>query len=467
MNRYKKLVCNTAILGLGKMASKLIVLLLTPLYTAILSPEQFGTADILAQTANLIIPIACIGICDGIFRFAMDADNRKTVFSTGLCLLMMASAATACLVPLLGLFDLFEGYVALVGAYVLSANFHSLLAQYLRAKGKTTLFAVQGIINTALTVLLNLLFLLVFDMGVLGYVLSVVVADATVAVCLFLFAGLWRDFSPRAFSKQSAKELLAFSIPYIPTAMLWLVTSVSDRYIVRYYSGAAETGLYTAAYKIPTLLSLLCGVFIEAWQLSAVKDATEEQRSGFFGKVYASYMGIIFLIASGLIAFCRVFTNILLADAYADAWQYIPLLVLATAFSALVSFMGSVYFVEKKSVYSMMTSLAGAVVNVILNFVLIPEHGAMGAALATVISYVAVYAIRAIDTRSYVRFSQHTLLLLLNTCVLCLQIAVMLLGVRYRFYIALSLCAVMALLNLRGLWDMAQKLLPTKKVEKN
>ena len=199
MSRYKKLISNTLILGAGTFASKVIVLLMMPFYTAILSPEQFGTADIVTQTANMIIPIACIGICEGLFRFSLDSEDKSRVFTTGICALSFGSALMFALIPLLSLFDIFDGYVALIGAYVVCANFHSVCAHYVRAKGNTALFAAQGIINTVLTVALNIVFLTVFELGALGYVLSVVIGDLAVTVFLIFAARLYRDFSPRRF----------------------------------------------------------------------------------------------------------------------------------------------------------------------------------------------------------------------------------------------------------------------------
>ena len=83
MGRYKRLLSNTAILGAGTFASKVLVFLLMPFYTSILSTSEFGTADILSQTANLLMPLAAVGICDGLFRFVLDADdeNKKRILS--------------------------------------------------------------------------------------------------------------------------------------------------------------------------------------------------------------------------------------------------------------------------------------------------------------------------------------------------------------------------------------------------
>ena len=452
MGRYKRLLSNTAILGAGTFASKVLVLLLMPLYTAILSTSEFGTADLISQTANLLIPLASVGICDGIFRFALeDSEDRRGVFSTGIFVLLLGSAGLLGLIQTLRAFDIFSEYVMLIACYVIAANLHSAFANYIRAQGKTGLFAVQGIINTVLTIILNILFLIVFDMGSLGYVLSVVIADFTMVIFLFFVARLWRDFSPRSVTKRTAAAMLRFSIPYIPTTMMWLITSVSDRYIVAAYCGTAENGLYAAAYKLPTLLALVSGVFIEAWHFSTVKDATKEERSDFFGSVYVSFMSMMVMGSSFLIVGARIFTSILLDDSYFASWEFVPVLVIATLFSTLVSFLGSVYFLEKKSLMSMLTAMSGAVVNIILNFVMIPEHGAMGAAVATLISYLAVYAIRAVDTRNYLKFSLHTPRLIVNGLLLLVQAVIMISAFRYWQIAEILLLGLILVFNGRGI----------------
>ena len=473
MGKRKRLLSNTLILGAGTFASKVLVFLLMPLYTSVLSTEEFGVADILSQTANLLIPLAAVGICDAMFRFVLDTgekgdtDAQTRIFSAGISVILLGGAATTLLCQALRFFSVFNGYVFLVAAYIVCANLHSATANFIRARGNTVLFAAQGIVNTALTISLNVLFLIVFDMGTLGYVLSVVLSDLLVTVILVFAARLYRFFSLRALDKSTLSQMLKFSIPYIPTTMMWLITSASDRYIVTGYCGAAENGLYAAAYKLPTLLTLVCGVFIEAWQFSVVKDADESERSEFFSTVYKNYMGIIFMGAVTIIAFAKILTKLLLADSYYGSWEYVPVLVIATTFSALVSFLGSVYFLEKKSVMSMLTAMAGALVNVALNFVLIPRNGAMGAAIATVMSYVGVYVIRAINTRSYVRFNMHTVKLVINTVVTVAAALVMISEMRFWILIEAAFVAFMLVFNGRdivmALKPVAVKLLKIKK----
>ncbi len=466
MGKYKKLLSNTAILGAGTFTSKVLVFLLMPLYTALLSSEQFGVADILSQTANLLIPLASLGVSDGLFRFALDTDQegKKRAFSSCMLVFLLGIIPLAAVVQLLHFFDIYEGYVWLVLLYVCCANFHSIAANYLRACGRTRAFAVQGIANTVLTILLNVLFLIPCNMGVLGYVLSVAVSDFVVTLVLIFVCKIYRDFDLRTADKVCIKDILKFSIPYIPTTMMWMITSASDRFIVTAFSGAAENGLYAAAYKLPTLISLAGGVFIEAWQISSLSDAKREERAAFFENVYKNYISIMFMGGSLLVALSPFLTSLLLADSYYSSWVYVPPLAIAMLFSAFSAFMGSVYFIEKRSMRSLFTASMGAGVNILLNLLLIPTYGAMGASAATAVSYALVFAVRAYDTKKYLRFGLCIPRFVLNTVLITAQaVAIIFLPKPLDFYSQIGIIALILLINgreiVRAVLDTAKKVL--------
>ncbi|MBQ8551433.1 MAG: polysaccharide biosynthesis C-terminal domain-containing protein [Clostridia bacterium] len=464
MDKYKKLIGNTAILGIGTFGSKILVFLLLPLYTACLSTAEYSTADIITQSANLLMPLMALGICDAVFRFTLDRDiDRRDVLTTGLYVVFAGLLVFAALFPLLNLIDYFEGYMWLIILYAFAANVHSLLAQYVRACGMTAFFALQGIIATATTILLNIIFLVLLDIGLLGYVLSVVIADAVVS--LLIIAVIRKEFSLsfKRFNKKIAGMMLKFSIPLIPTTVFWWVTNVSDRYMVKGFIGDDVNGLYAAAFKIPTMLILLSGIFIEAWQFSAVTERDTESKKShevFFGTVFDSFQGMLYISAAGLIAFSKIFAIVLFDDSYYAAWQYMPLLIVATVFSSLVTFMGSVYLVDKKSVHSFVTSMIGAVVNVVLNLILIPTPlGANGAALATFICYFVVFIIRAVNTRKFIRFDLHTAKLIVNTAVIGLQTVFMVCELPLWIIVQVIGIAVIFALNAKPILKGIMKLL--------
>lgn len=461
MDKYKKLLSNTLILSIGTFSSKLLVYFLMPLYTAILSKEEYGTADLITNAANLLIPFCCIGITHGVFRFAADEEeNNKTVFSSGISVLLLSSAIFLILSPVFALVPYFDGYAWLLTFYVISSNFHTLAKEYIRAKGHTKLYAFQGILGTALTIAFNLLFLIPMKLEVTGYVLSVAVADALGTVFLFIYAKLYKDFSIKSISKLKIREMLRYSLPMMPTTVIWWITNVSDRFMVTYFWGRGENGIYSAAYKIPTIIALVAGVFNEAWQLSAISESKDEREtSDFFANVFERYQAILFLGCSMLIPFTQIATRLLLDSSYFEAWSFMPVLLVATVFSSLVTFIGTIYTVKKKTVMSLITAAFGAVLNIVFNFLMIPKIGAQGAGIATAISYFAVFVFRAIHSKSFMPFNLKTGKLIINTLIVLIQTIFMVLNLPYNILVQILLVGVLCLLNAKSLISAVSKIL--------
>lgn len=461
MNRYKKLFSDTLILGLGTFGSKLLVFLLMPFYTAWLSTDQYSTAELITSTANLLIPLACVGIANGIFRFAADrASNKAEVFSSSIALLLGGSCVFLILSPLLGLIDYFDGYLWLIVLYVLLANLQSVCAQYVRAIDRTRLFAVQGILNTVFTVLFNLLLLWWLDLGVTGYVLSVIAGNLVTTVFLVCAARLWNAFRFSNIKKELIKELLWFSLPLVPTTVCWLITDLSDRYMVTYFCGANENGIYSAAYKIPTIINLVSGIFLQAWQFSAVAESSnEEECKEFYSRVFRGFLSVIMIGTAGLILFSRFLSGLLLNSAYFEAWRYMPTLLCAAAIEAVVAFLATVYMVRKKSMHSFVTAMVGTLANLLLNFLLIPRIGALGAALATMASYFAVMLVRLFDVRRMIPFRLCLPRLCISSILLTLAVVAMTCEIPGRLLWTAGLTLLIVALNAPALWDSLKGIL--------
>lgn len=446
--RNVKLLSNTLIFTVGKFASKIIVILMLPFYTSYLSSAQYSTADLITNLCNLLIPIACLGVSEGIFReAASSSDDKEAFFTNGVVLMLIGGAVFFALSPLLSLFDYFTDYIWLIIIYVLCSNLHSVCSQYVCAIGRTKLFAGQGVLNTMLTVVLNIIFLVGFDMGIEGYVLSVVLADLLSSLFLIAVAKLYQAFIPSRISGAVMKKLLRFCLPLIPSTIFWWITGVSDRYMVAYFRSDVENGLYAAAYKIPTLLTYVVTIFNDAWRLSAVAEAEDKQScSKFFSGVFRYYIAVMFAGGAVLAVGAQLFATILFADSYFEAWRYIPVLTVATVFTALDTFLGSAYFTVRKTGMSFWTSFVGAAFNIVLNILLIPTWGAMGASVATIVSYFAVFVIRAVTMHRFIPFKMYPIRLVLNTVMISAIAAVMSLwGHRIEAIIASAVILVICL----------------------
>ena len=451
---------NTVLISIGTFGSKLLSFLMVRFYTGILTPGDYGTADLIMQAANLLLPVVSMGIVNSVFRFSVDHPrSRKSIFSAGFYTITAGAAPLAGIALLLSGTSMFHGYAALIACYTLASCYHSLCAEFIRARGSTALFARQGLLNTALVVGLNLLFLVVFRLGITGYVLSVALADALCALYLVWKARLWKLLirHPR---KRMFRQMLRYSIPLIPTTVFWWITSVSDRYMIAEFLGADANGLYAVAYKIPTMLALLSGIFLEAWQFSAISEAEGSRTAHirFYSQVWRAFQAVMFLAGSGMIALCHEEIRLLAASEYYDAWVYVPVLSFSMVISAFVTFLGSVYMVTEKSGLSFWTAMAGAGTNLALNLLLIPSIGIQGAAIATAASYLLSFIIRVATARRLLPFRLYTRNFLGNFLVLTVQ-TILAMKSFPGWYIAQLTCLVIL-----GLWNGKSLLTTVRKI---
>lgn len=464
VNRYKKLFSTTFILGIGTFSSKLLTFLLVPLYTHVLTKGEYGIVDLLVQTANLLIPLVSLGINEGILRFGIDDEiDHRAVFTSGFVTIFIGFGAFCLLYPAVRLLPIADGYTPWIYVFVLCSMLHYLCARFTKALGHVRLYAASGVLGTALTLLFDLLFLLVFQWGILGYILAIVLSDVGTILFLTVTAKLYRYLRFAKLDKAVWRAMLKYSVPLIPTTVLWWVTDVSDRYIVKAVIGADANGLYAVSYKIPTIMILFCGIFMDAWQLSVLSEKSRLERQQFFSRVFSMYQSVMFLSASGLIVFAKVITKILVAEAFYESWRYIPVLIIATVFSCLVTFLGSIYVVEKRSKSTLWTTVLGAVANIIGNLLLIPVWGVQGAAISTAASYALVFAVRALHSRRLIPMQWDLPRFLFNLAVVCVQAAVMVAECRGWMIIEAALLTLVLAVNFKTLWQAVLAVVGSKK----
>lgn len=425
-NKYRKLLSNTITFGIGTFSSKLLTFLLVPLYTRVLTTAEFNASDLIQQTGNLLAPLVTVGMGSALIRFGLDRSyDKASVFSTGLLTSGCGAVLLLLLSPLISLIPDISDHLILLVLFVIMSALRSLCSQFVRALGYVKLFSYDGVQSTVLTIVFNVLFLIVFKMGVTGYILATVVSDFISSVFLFFMADLHRYVRFSKLDRKVISSMVRYSVPMIPTSLFWWIINVSDRYAVTWMISKADAGIYAAAYKVPTIISLVSSVFTEAWQMSAVTEKDSANRDQFFSRVFSALSSLLLLTSSVLIVCSKLITKILVGPSFYDSWQYIPILVVATSFSCFSSFLNSVYMVEKKSILSLLTVMSGAVINIVLNVLLIPSMGVNGAAFATFISYFIVFLLRAVTSYKYVKINFHPARMAINLVLSGLQCYIM------------------------------------------
>lgn len=426
-------------------------------YTAMLSPAEFGIADRIATTSNLLMPFVMLSINEAIIRFAMDRSvKRSDVFSIGLKTVLAGFIVFCVLSPAMLMIDMLSPYTLLIYIYVLFGMLKAVCAQFVRSIGLVRLFAFDGFVATFTTIAFNILFLTVFKWGLHGYVVSIIASNILSILFLFIVARLGRyiDFTHPNTALRS--EMLRYSVPLIPTTMFWWIVSTSDKYMVTWFCGDTPTGMLAIAHKIPSLLTIVSAIFYQAWQLSAVDESGQGQRTTrFYSQTYDYYGTLLFCAASGMVMLIQPITRVMYDPAYYESWRYVPFLVVAEVFSSLVTFLGSFYMVSKKNATLPLAIFVGAVANIGLNLWLIPKYGVMGAAFATLLSYLLAFAIRAVDVKRLVPLELRPLTTAVRMLLLMVQGALLIRQVPHSLLIQAGMFALMLLVNLKSVLRLA------------
>ena len=403
--KYSMLVSNTILFAVSNFGSKLVSLFIQPYLTyALESPDVMGVTKLMQAVTNLLIPVVSLGVSYAVIRFGLDKNQDKaSVFMNGLATILLGFGLMVLCWPAVRLIPNAAGYLVLLYLCVLASCLRTLCTQFIRARMRNRLVAVDGVMTTASLLLFYLLFLSVLNMGATGYLLALFCSDLCSAVFVFVAGGCGKFFDLRKFDRPLWGEMLRYCVPMIPASISFWIINASDQFYVQAMcdgvggrSSEAWVGLLGVGYFLPQLITFVGQFFYEAWQLSAVTE--EEERETFFNRVFRAFASVLFCCAAGIIWLCQPLMNLFRAD-YFEAWQFVPFLVLASMCTCLNNFLNSVYVVYKRSSSSLVTMLAGAALNLVLNCLFILWFGPVGVTSASFLSLLLVFLLRAYSTR--------------------------------------------------------------------
>lgn len=478
MNRYKTLAANTIILGLGQFGSKVLVILMMGFYQAALGTTGYGEINNIIDTATLLMTVSTLSIGESIIRFGLDAAyDKKQVFTIGLRVTGIGLVACILFVPIIALlsgifpdnnvFALLKDYAWITFLYVTTGSIKSTCALFVRSVGHVKLYAIDGILTTAMNIIFNLILLFGLDMGNIGYLLSVIFADVCSIIFLWCMAHLSRFVIFSGIEKTMIKSMMSFCLPMIPTSIMWWIINSSGSFFVSDFISFDASGMYKAAYKFPSMIAIFSGIFSQAWNMSAITENNSRTIASFYTNVFNIFQSFVYVIAAGLMLVIRIAIQLFCETEFESAYLYTPFLILSVSFTCFSTFMGSVYVASKKSMRSMLTAAIGATVNIVLNIVLIKTVGLHGAAIAAFASFVIIFIIRAIDTKKIVMMDMKLPKMIANTALLLIMgLVIIFVTDLLPYYILLGvLFVIIAAINFRSGLKAIKIILKKEKIE--
>ena len=397
-SKYKDLFKNVGLLTLSNFGSKILSFLFVPIYTAILSTNEYGIFDIFNTTISLLIPLLTLNIIEGALRFLLDKDsNKKEIVSLGIKKINLSIILVTLFIFVnnkLNIFDVINEYGIFFLLLYVSNTYYSFCSNVSRGFDKVGHLAIASFLNTFFTLFFNILFLVVFKNGLTGYFFAQILSHIIPTIYLFIVLKLWKYIKIFNFDEGYDKQIVNYSTPLLVNSISWWINNASDRYIIIWLLGLSYSGVYSVAYKIPTIINVVQTIFNQAWILSTVKEYDKNDEDGFFTNTYNAYNFLLVFVGSVIIITTKIIARLLYSNDFYLAWQYVPFLTISVVFGAISGYIGGLFIATKDSKIYSISTMIGAIFNIIFNFLLIMLFGVMGAAISTLLSYFVVYIIR-------------------------------------------------------------------------
>ena len=451
ISKYKSLIKDIGLFAISSFGSKILMLLLTPLYTSIIATEEYGIADLINTTINFIYPILTLAIADATLRYALDKNvSKSAVLNISIFFTLTSIVALIACYPLNNLLSesLKSYWTVFVIIYALF-NIQNCFSNFIKGIGKTSLFAVQGIIQTITIIVCNVLFLVVLKNGLDGYLMSIIMGYTVPILIMFFCGKLYLYIKPLKIDILIIRDMLKYSIPMIPTLLAWAINTSIDKYMIIAMAGLSASGIYSVAHKIPTMFTTLLSVFTQAWQISAISNYGSDDESEYYTQIYS---GLNLISISGcvmIILLAKWVSSFLFAKDYFIAWQYVPMLTISAMFSSHAGFLAAAFRAAQKTKSLFVTVFVVTVTEISLYLIVLNGIGTLGAAITTAASFMVVWALRLIMVKKIVRIEINIPATTITYALLLASASLITFEVKYCSYILILSYIIIIAINYR------------------
>lgn len=406
----KKLIKHSGIYSFGSLSGRILSFLLLPVYTRLLTTDQYGILALIMVFHTIFQRVVNLGFQSSVVKVFFEVngeEKRKEVISTAFYSLFIISFASVLFLWF------FKGGLAsflldnpkfsyLFSFALLAAFFYTIKTiplSVLRAREKVVTYTIFAFLTLTLGLLFNILFVIVFRENVKGILKSSLLSQFI--VFLFILIPFSKNLIFK-FKKKYLRSMLAFGLPMVPSGLAMWILTLLDRYFLKVFTTMDIVGVYSLGYKFATIMSMLVIVpFSLAWGPLMLKWYNEENAKELYAKVYKYFSIAGFFIALTISSFSKEVIHIMTTPPFYGAYTIVYLIVLSYLFHGFyMIFTAGCTFVRKTYYFPIATGVA-ALINTVLNILLIPHYQMMGAAVATVISYFVMTMLMYIFSERY------------------------------------------------------------------
>lgn len=425
MNEKKRLLKNTGLIALGNMGAKVTSFILLPMYTSILSTEEYGTYDYIVALCAFLLPVVTICMHEAMFRFIIEHENDEKEFSRivshafaavvgGISLLCIVTWILNIIYPI--------SYCIYVLIYLIAGILYTFSVNLLRGKGEMQAYAVISSCKNILQIILNVITVVVLRSGFVGLIISMCISEVLAFIATGIRCKLWKYIAFRGFSKTTMREMITYSLPLVPDSVCAQVINISDRMIISNTIGAGPNGIYSISYKFPNIIETVFHYFYTAWSESAsrVFEKGREEANLYYQSLYHMIDNVMFSVILLLTAGMPIMFRVFVRGDYISGFDYVPILMFAMYFDCLGKFYSGVFTAFKETKVMATTTVVAAIVNVAVNIIFISKWGLYAAAISTLVADFIMVEMRRSYIKKFVEIRLDTKKIILELAMVCI-----------------------------------------------
>ena len=462
ISKSSKLFMNTFLFAVNAIGSRLMVFFLVPLYAHYMSNTDYGNADLLYSSVTILISLLTLKVASAVLRFSNNKSENDLVLTNAFSVVGLSSlvvlTGSLIVIPVMNL----SRYYFFLPILFFCISCKDIIAQFCKSTGRNKVYAIDGVVSSGSLLLFSFLFLAVIDLNVYGYLIAHTISSVVSIVLLMVFGKVRVSFQGYSLNNNTMREMLRYSFPLVPNSLSWWIIQMSDRYMVKWFIGPASNGIYTMSYKIPSMVGVVADIFIQAWIISAMDEYDDERDYSSFELVYGAFEAVLVVISALLIAFNRPIGSVIYGDGFSQATLYAPFLIFALLFNNIQAFYSAFYSAAKETKSLLYSSITAAIINIVINLILIPTLGIYGAVIGTCVSYIVLALIRIAGSKKYAHFNIPYLKLVLNSILLLLQAAleVFISSMSIRVCSHIIICFVLVGMNIKRIGSLIKLMRP-------
>lgn len=395
--KLKLFIENFLVYGVGGIISKVVPLLMLPIITRLMpNTEYFGIYDLSNTLISFAVYFCILGMYDAMYRMFFEKDDEEykvKICSTSFIFNLVVSLIVLILMIIFSnqISELFFTnkklaylvYLCAIATFVGGTN--SIISAPTRFQNKRKIFLITNTLSPIIAYSISIP-LLFKGYYIIALPLAFLISNLFLEISFWCLNRKWFLF--KQFDFLLLKELLVIAIPLFPNFLVYWIFNSCDRVMITNLIGIENSGIYAVGSKLGMCSQLIYMAFAGGWQyfaFSTMKDANQVKNNS----LVFEYLGVLSYISTLFVcAFSYYIFTVLFPAEYIDGFIIAPYLFLSPLLLMLFQVIANQFLVVKKTWLNLPILSAGAITNVVLNFLLIPNYGIEGAAISTLVGYI-------------------------------------------------------------------------------